>query len=130
MQRQGAAAPGSGDGLERIYKAFLYSCAGFAFGLRTERAIKQEFALLVVGLPLALVIGVGAWERLALVLGLLAVLCIEFLNTAIEKLCDHVTPDRHDAIKAIKDMASAACLCVQVGAGLIWLTVLAARLGL
>ena len=114
----------------RIYKAFLYSCAGFAFGLRTERAIKQEFALLVVGVPLALVVGSGAYERLALALSLAAVLCIEFLNTAIEKLCDHVTPDRHDAIKAIKDMASAACLCVQVGAGLIWLTVLAARLGL
>jgi len=130
MHGDRAAAPGSGDGLERIYKAFLYSCAGFAHGLRTERAIKQEFALLVVGLPLALVVGTGAYERLALALSLAAVLCIEFLNTAIEKLCDHVTPDRHDAIKAIKDMASAACLCVQVGAGLIWFTVLAARLGL
>jgi diacylglycerol kinase (ATP) len=49
-----------------------------------------------------MVVGTGAWERLALVLALLAVLCIEFLNTAIEKLCDHVTPDRHEAIKAIK----------------------------
>jgi diacylglycerol kinase (ATP) len=130
MQGDRAAAPGSGDGLGRLYRAFLYSCAGFAFGLRTERAIKQEFALLVVGVPLALVVGSGGYERLALALSLGAVLCIEFLNTAIEKLCDHVTPDRHDAIKAIKDMASAACLCVQVGAGLIWLTVLAARLGL
>ena len=114
----------------RIYKAFLYSCAGLAFGLRTERAIKQEAALLVVGVPLALVVGAGAYERLALVLALLAVLCIELLNTAIEKLCDHVTPERHHAIKVVKDMASAACLCVQVGAGLIWLTVLALRLGL
>ena len=113
----------------RIYKAFLYSCAGIAHGLRTERAIKQEIALLVVGLPLALVVGAGAWERLGLILALLAVLCVELLNTAIEKLCDHVTPDRHDEIKVIKDMASAACLCVQVGAGLIWLTVLAGRLG-
>ncbi len=119
-----------GAGLRRICKAFLYSCAGFAFGLRTERAIKQEFALLVVGLPLALVVGSGAYERLALALSLAAVLCIELLNTAIEKLCDHVTPDRHEAIKAIKDMASAACLCAQLGAGLIWLTLLVARLSL
>jgi diacylglycerol kinase (ATP) len=130
MQEGGLRRVDQGDRLGRIYRAFLYSCAGFAHGLRTERAIKQEVALLVVGLPLAMVVGTGAWERLALVLALLAVLCIEFLNTAIEKLCDHVTPDRHEAIKAIKDMASAACLCVQVGAGLIWLTVLAARFGL
>ena len=130
MQRGGLRRADQGDRLGRIYRAFLYSCAGFAHGLRTERAIKQEFVLLVVGLPLAMLVGAGAYERLVLALALVAVLCIEFLNTAIEKLCDHVTPDRHDAIKAIKDMASAACLCVQVGAGLIWLTVLAARFGL
>ena len=112
----------------RIYKAFLNSCAGFAFGLRTERAIQQEFALLVIGFPLALWLGENLAERVTLIVAIVAVLCVEFLNTAVEKLCDHVTPERHDAIKAIKDMGSSACFCAQVSAAVIWFVVIVARL--
>lgn len=112
----------------RIYQAFLNSCAGFAYALRTERAIQQEAVMLVIAIPAAFWVGVTVAERLILVLSIVAVLCIEFLNTAIEKLCDHVTPSVHPQIKAVKDMASAACLCVQVGAGLIWIWLLAERL--
>jgi diacylglycerol kinase (ATP) len=101
--------------------------AGLAFGLRTERAIRQEFAFFVVGLPLAFLVGATTWERLALILSLVAVLCVEFLNTCIEKLCDHVTPELHDQIKAIKDMGSAACFCAQASAGVIWLFVAIGR---
>ncbi|MBX9738908.1 MAG: diacylglycerol kinase [Beijerinckiaceae bacterium] len=111
----------------RIYKAFLNSCRGFSYGLRTERAIQQEFVLLIVAIPLALWLGTTGPERLALVLSVVAVLCVEFLNTAIEKLCDHVTPAIHPQIKAIKDMASSACLCVQASAVLVWLYLGAAR---
>jgi diacylglycerol kinase len=32
------------------------------------------------------------------------------LNTAIEKLCDFVSPEKHDAIKAVKDISVAAVL--------------------
>jgi len=112
----------------RIYKAFLNSCAGFAFGLRWERAIQQEFALLLIGIPLAIWLGQSVAERVTLIVAIVAVLCVEFLNTAIEKLCDHVTPERHDAIKAIKDMASAACFCAQACALVIWGIVVVARI--
>lgn len=101
--------------------------AGLAHGLRTERAIRQEAMLLLAGGPLAFVVGQSAGERLALVLVLVAVLCVEFLNTAIEKLCDHVTPERHETIRIIKDLGSTACFLVQAAAGLVWLALLAGR---
>ncbi len=44
---------------------------------------------------------------MALVASLLFVLSIEFLNTAIERLCNHIQPDRHEAIRITKDLASA-----------------------
>lgn len=115
--------------MDRIYSAFLNSCAGFAHALRTERAVRQEFAVFLVGVPLAFVITAQGWLRLALILSLVAILCIEFLNTCIEKLCDHVTPDLHDTIKVIKDMGSAACFCAQASAFVIWLMALTTRLG-
>ncbi len=111
----------------RLYKAFLNTCAGFSFGLRTERAIQQEFALLVIGIPLAVWLGSTVAERVTLIVAIVAVLCVEFLNTAIEKLCDHVTPERHEHIKAIKDMGSSACFCAQACALVIWGVVVVAR---
>jgi diacylglycerol kinase (ATP) len=115
--------------VHRIYKAFWNSVAGFAFALRTERAIQQETALLLIGLPVALYFGPSPWQKLVLILALVGVLCVEFLNTCIEKLCDHVTPERHVQIKAIKDMGSSACFCAQASAAMVWLFVLAGWAG-
>ena len=42
----------------------------------------------------------------------LLLLAIEALNTAIEVLCDHVTPEIHPMIKKAKDLGSAAIFIV------------------
>jgi diacylglycerol kinase (ATP) len=115
--------------MDRIYPSFLNSIAGLAYALRTERAVRQEFLVLLVGLPMAFVLGATAWMRLTLILSLVAILCVELLNTCIEKLCDHVTPELHDTIKVIKDMGSGACFLAQTSAGVIWLMALLSRLG-
>ena len=116
--------------MDRIYPAFLNSCAGFAYALRTEGAVRQEFGVLLIGAPLSFFVAEQGWLRLALILSLVAVIGVELLNTCDEKLCDHVTPDPHETIKAIKDMGSAACFCAQATAAILWLAALAARLGL
>jgi diacylglycerol kinase (ATP) len=61
---------------------------------------------------------------------LLVVLAVELLNTAIEKLSDHVTREHHPDIGKIKDFGSAAVFCTLCLAGLIWLAALAVRFGL
>lgn len=109
--------------------AFWNSCAGLSYALRTERAVRQEAALLVISLPLAFVVGAGSWQRLLLVGAVVLVISAELLNTCIEKLCDHVTPQLHPQIKAVKDMGSAGVFCVQALAGIVWLMAIAERLG-
>ena len=42
----------------------------------------------------------------------LLLLAVEALNTAIEVLCDHVTPEIHPMIKKAKDLGSAAIFIV------------------
>ncbi len=61
---------------------------------------------------------------------LLVLLAVEMLNTAIEKLADHVTPDHHVEIGRIKDYGSAAVFCAIAVAGLIWLAAITVRWGL
>ena len=44
----------------------------------------------------------------------LVMLMAEFLNTAIESLCDHVTPQKHETIRITKDLSSAGSFFSQL----------------
>jgi diacylglycerol kinase (ATP) len=121
-----SALPGKG-GLARIVAAFWNSLGGLQEGLTTESAIKQEVALACLLLPLSFFIARDVWTWVALVASLLFVLSIEFLNTAIERLCNHIQPDKHEAIRITKDLASAAVFFSLVLAALVWIAALWAR---
>ena len=116
--------------MEALIKALNNTYAGFRHALRSERAIQQEAIALLIGVPLALVIGAGLWQRLAMIGSILIVMAIELLNTCVEKLCDHITPEHHPQIKIVKDMGSAAVFCALVVAAMIWLAALAERFSL
>ena len=119
-----------GSILKRLYSATQNSIRGLVDGFKTEAALRDEALLVVAGLLLGLVIAPsGAWYA-AMMGTLLVVLAIEFLNTGIEKLADHVTPEQHSEIRRIKDFGSAAVFCGLALAGLVWLTALAVRCGL
>ncbi|AWN38019.1 diacylglycerol kinase [Methylobacterium radiodurans] len=111
-----------------IIMAFLNSWRGLRHGARTERAVRQELALLALGVPIALVLGASLWVKVALIASLLLMLAAEFLNTALEKLCDHLHPDRHPAIGTVKDLASAGAFLAQMIAALVWIAALIERL--
>ena len=124
--REQSALPGK-CGLTRIGGVLRNTIAGFREGLSTEVAIKQEAVLLIMALPVAYFIATNVWVWVALVGSLILLLGVEFLNTAIERLCDHVHPEMHEAIKVTKDLASAGVFCAIAIAGLIWIAALITR---
>ena len=70
------------------------------------------------------------WRRVALIGVILLLIVVEFLNTAIEKLSDHVTPDIHPKIGFVKDLGSAAVFFALLIVGMVWLVALAERFGI
>ena len=126
--REQAALPGRG-GLARIGAAVRHTIGGLREGLSTEAAIKQEIAVALVALPLSFFIATNLWVWVALVGSLLLLLATEFLNTAIERLCNHIQPKQHDAIKVTKDLASAGVFFAIALVALIWIAALLARFG-
>ena len=120
--------PGRG-GIARIVAAFRNTVGGLREGLSTEAAIKQEFAIACVAVPLSFFIAEDVWTWVALIASLLFVLAIEFLNTAIERLCNHIQPDQHDAIRITKDLGSAAVFFALALAGLVWVVAAIDRFG-
>lgn len=118
--RTQAALPGKG-GLVRIARAFWNTVGGFREGLATEAAIKQEVAIFLVALPVSVFVADNLWVWAALMGSLVLLLAAEFLNTAIERLCNHVHPERHEAIKVTKDLASAGVFCVIALTAMVWI---------
>ncbi len=116
--------------MKRLFSATFNSLRGIRYGFRAEPALREEMVLLVAGLFLGLVIAPSVAWYVAMIGALLVLLGIEFLNTAIEKLADHVTPEQHMDIGRIKDYGSAGVFCGIWLTGLVWLAALVLRCGL
>ena len=116
--------------MKRIFDATINSLRAIVDGCKTEPAIREEAIALVLALPLGFVVAPSGPWYVAMIGVLLVLLGIEFLNTAIEKLSDHVTPELHKDIRRIKDFGSAAVFCGLCLTGLVWLAALAVRCGL
>jgi diacylglycerol kinase (ATP) len=116
--------------VKRILSATKNSLRGLADGIKTEAAIREEAIVFVLAVPIGVFIAPSWAWYVAMIAALLMVFAVEFLNTAIEKLSDHVTPEQHRDIGRIKDFGSTAVFCALALAGLIWLAALAVRCGL
>ena len=114
-------------GLTRIRKATGYSMAGLRAAWQHESAFRQETALLLVMIPLALWLGETIAERAMLIATGLFVLVVELLNSAVEAAVDRIGRDPHNLSGRAKDLGSAAVFVSLVTVGLIWLGVAAGR---
>jgi diacylglycerol kinase (ATP) len=115
--------------VKRLFSATKNSLRGLAYGIKTEPAIREEAIVCFLALPIGIFIAPTLAWYAAMIGVLLVLLAVELLNTAIEKLSDHVTPDQHPEIGMIKDFGSAAVFCALALAGLVWLAAIATRLG-
>lgn len=106
--------------MKRIVLAFFNSLRGLNWAARHEAAVRQELILLAVGLPLAAWLAKSLWVFVGLIGALLVLLAVELLNTAIEKLADHITPEHHPQIGLVKDLGSAAVFALLALNGLVW----------
>lgn len=117
---------GKGDyrGLQRLARALVYSGQGLRAAWRHESAFRQECALALVCLPLALWLGDSGPERALLAGVILLILIVELLNSGIEAAIDRFGDGEHPLSARAKDMGSAAVLGAIVLAVLVWALVL------
>jgi diacylglycerol kinase (ATP) len=116
--------------VKRIFNATVNSLRGLSSGIRTEAAVREEAIALLLALPAGAFLAPSLAWYVAMIASLLVVLAVELLNTAIEKLSDHVTRDHHPEIGMIKDFGSAAVFCALCLASIVWIAALVARLGI
>lgn len=100
-------------------RSFRYAFQGLAVLLREEHNARLHlfFALLAIGLGIAL--SITRFEWLAIILCIALVFSAEAMNTALESLCNLVSPEHHELIKKSKDCAAAAVFLVALSSALI-----------
>lgn len=96
--------------LRRIVRSFGYAFEGLGLMLRAQPNFLVHLALAIVALAFGVLLGLSPAELALLVLTVALVLVIECVNTALETLCDLVSPGYHPLVKRAKDVSAAAVL--------------------
>jgi diacylglycerol kinase (ATP) len=129
-RQRAAPRPVRSRGFQRAIDATGNTFNGLVAAWATEEAFRIEIVLLVLAIPLGWVIAPSFAWYVAMIASFLLILAIELLNTAIEKLADHLAPAVHPAVGLVKDFGSAAVFCALLLGGLVWLAALVVRVGL
>ena len=119
-----------GGTVNRLVNATIHSLRGLRYTIANETAVRQEAITLGLAILLGFSLSPGPAWYVAMIGVLLVLLAVELLNTAIEKLSDHVTPEHHVEIGIIKDAASAAVFCLLLVAILVWVVAISVRFGI
>jgi diacylglycerol kinase (ATP) len=101
--------------------SFVYAFRGLALLFRTETNAQIHLSLLLLVTLAGWYFSVSTSEWLAILLCFGLVIGLEAVNTALEKLTDLVSPQRHPLAGQAKDIAAGAVL---------WAAILAVIIGL
>jgi len=110
----------SKSGLTRLWRALHYSSDGLKAAYVHEHAFRQEVWLAVVLVPLGCYLGDNGITRALLVVGVLQVLVVELMNSAVEAAIDRISLDHHLLAKRAKDIGSAAVFVSLVMLAVVW----------
>lgn len=112
----------------KVVRSFRFAGQGVIDLFRFENNAKVHLLLagLVIVAGFYLHLSRTEWAIILTQIGL--VWAAEAFNTAIENLCDFVSPGRHPQIKAIKDLSSGAVLILAITAVVVGIIILGSRL--
>ena len=110
--------------LKRFMRSLGFAGRGLAAVFRAEANFRIQCAALAGALIVGAYVRIRAWELVMLVLAGAAVLVLECINSAVERLLDLVQPRLHGYVREIKDVMAAAVLIAACGATIIACTIL------
>ncbi|HLR80639.1 MAG TPA: diacylglycerol kinase family protein [Bacillota bacterium] len=107
---------------------FSFAWNGIREVYRTERNFRLHlvFALLAITVGWITHLSHLEWAVICLVIGF--VLASEMVNSAIEKMMDHLRPEWHPTVKIVKDIAAGVVLIAAITAVIIGLLIFSPKI--
>lgn len=112
-----------GDKQFHIINNFRNAFRGIFMLIREGQIFRVHLLLMIAVIVAGILFRIDKEEWLIIILTIGVVLAAEGFNTAIEKLCDHISPDYHMSIKKVKDFAAAAVLLTSISAAVLGLLI-------
>ena len=106
--------------IRRLLRATRFSYYGLRDALLDEPAFRQEAALALVLIPVAVWLGEDNVERALMIGVLVVVLIVELLNSAVEAAIDRIGSEYSDLSRKAKDMGSAAVFMSLALVAVVW----------
>lgn len=101
-----------------ILQSFKFAFQGLAFAWK-ERNFKLHIASTIAVITLGYYCQVNKTEWIILLLCIAAVLSLELFNTALEKVVDLVSPNKHPLAGMAKDLSAAAVLVFSIASAIV-----------
>ncbi len=101
---------------------------GFAFNglkilIKEEPNSRIHFIVAFCALIAGIVFKISTLEWMAIIFSIGFVIALEIVNSVVENIADFISPEKHSAIKKIKDLSAAGVLVGAITAFLIGLSV-------
>lgn len=100
-------------GIKHIFAATRYSISGIR-RLWSETAFRHEVLLYLIVMGIFIAIGAGFGEFIAATVLALLLIAFEALNTAIEAVVDHISPEWNEFARDAKDLGSLSVMCLLI----------------
>jgi len=100
--------------ISSLINILKYSFQGYVHFYKYERSAIIHLVVGIIIILGSLTLNMTAVEWLFMIFILLTMLAIELLNTAIEAVCDLVSPGYNKLVKVAKDTASAATCSISI----------------
>ena len=109
--------------IRKRIKSFGYAFIGLRILFREEHNFRIHMVAAACATIAGFILKISAIEWIAVVFAIGFVITIEIINSSFEKLADFVSPDKHEMIKKVKDLAAAGVLISAITALIIGLIV-------
>lgn len=91
-------------------KSFPHAFNGLKILLREEHNARIHFVAAILVIIAGVVLKISTEEWITLVFAIGFVITAEIINSSIENIADFISPEKHEKIKKIKDLAAAGVL--------------------
>lgn len=109
--------------LKKQLRSFGYAWKGIQSCVGKEQNLSFHLIAAMAVIIAGIVLGITRTEWIMVVMCIGTVIAAELFNTAIEKLVDLVSPERHPVAGRVKDIAAGAVLICAVAAAIIGLII-------
>jgi len=100
-----------------------YSLEGLSTLWRSEKSFRIHIMISIFVLLAAFFMNLGIWKIVIILLVIALIVCLEIINSAIERMVDIFAPKTHGLAKEIKDILAGMVLIASIIAAIVGLLV-------